>query len=89
VSSTDSALCWGWNGWGQLGDGTRTDAWSPVAVASTWLKTAKKIATGSHHTCAISGDDDVYCWGYNGDGALGLGANQLPIQSSPVPVQGL
>lgn len=26
--------CWGWNGWGQLGEGTQNDAHAPVRVAS-------------------------------------------------------
>ena len=36
-------------------------------------KTAKKIAGGGWHTCAILNDDTVKCWGYGGNGQLGYG----------------
>jgi len=36
-------------------------------------KTAKAIAAGVFHTCAILNDDTLKCWGLNGTGQLGLG----------------
>ncbi len=32
-----------------------------------------QIATGQNHTCALSDDQLLYCWGSNGDGQLGTG----------------
>ena len=80
--------CWGYNKdtidtqlTGQLGLGSsKTDNSynTPQAVdlgsASGGTKhTAKAIAAGDVHTCAILADDSVKCWGYNDYGQLGLG----------------
>ncbi|MCP4752908.1 MAG: hypothetical protein GY866_18635, partial [Proteobacteria bacterium] len=47
-------------------------AWSFKTVSQP----AKKIAAGNHHACAILNTDLAKCWGYNKDGALGLGDTQ-------------
>lgn len=86
VTAEDAAVCWGWNGWGQLGAGARTTlAQTPQPVAG--LPKAKRVTTGTHHSCAISDKDEVWCWGYNGDGQVGSGS--LPIVARPSPVAGL
>ena len=77
--------CWGANGNGQLGDGTTTDASTPVTVDG--LTGAKSLAAGWGHTCALLTGGTVDCWGYNLDGALGNGT--LVTSSTPVPVTGL
>ncbi len=73
--------CWGNNPYGQLGLGDTNDrgdgpnemgdalAVVPLGVG----RTAKAIAAGSSHTCAILDDDSVKCWGENNQGQLGLG----------------
>lgn len=35
-------------------------------------QTVKAISLGEQHTCALLADDSVKCWGYNGNGQLGL-----------------
>ncbi len=71
-----SVRCWGWNGYGQLGDGTNTDRNTPTALSS-WPsgRTAVAITAGSYHTCAILDDGSVRCWGYNNHGQLGDGTS--------------
>lgn len=32
------------------------------------------ISTGFHHTCGIIDNNDLYCWGRNDDGQLGIGS---------------
>gem|GEM_PF-6670088 len=43
---------------------------------------AKQVTTGADHTCVLSADNTVYCWGANGAGQLGQGSmvgGYLPI----------
>lgn len=77
--------CWGQNGSGQLGDGTLSDSWVPVAAGSFTDATA--VASGSSHTCALA-DGTVYCWGANDNGQLGDGGNTKQ-SATPEKVQGL
>lgn len=35
-----------------------------------------QLSAGGQHTCAVGSDQHAYCWGANGDGQLGDGANQ-------------
>jgi hypothetical protein len=69
--SNGSVKCWGYNGYGELGDGTTTDKYTPVLVTN--LADAVAISTGEYHTCALLSNGSVKCWGYNGDGELGDG----------------
>lgn len=70
--STDSvAYCWGANGEGQLGDGSRRRRSTPVPVAGGRRFAA--IGAGDSHTCAVATDGALFCWGANGRGQLGTG----------------
>jgi alpha-tubulin suppressor-like RCC1 family protein len=45
----------------------------------------KAVAAGAGHTCAIAGDQRVYCWGHNGRKQLGNGMATL-AQWAPIAV---
>ena len=71
-----SLLGWGWNDWGQLGDGSKSKRTTPVWVAPNL--DAKKIAGGGYgnsgdFTVALSTDGTVWAWGNNISGQLGNG----------------
>ena len=86
--------CWGYNYWGQLGDGTATDRGTPVDVLGL-TDGAVAIAMGGYHSCALVDDGDpntigygAKCWGENVFGNLGSGITNTGY-ASPVDVQGL
>jgi alpha-tubulin suppressor-like RCC1 family protein len=85
LKANGSAMCWGRNLEGQLGNGTTTAALSPVAV--TGLSDAVALSAGAVHTCALKTSGSVVCWGNNGDGRLGNGTTTTAL--SPVAVTGL
>jgi len=91
VKGDGSAVCWGDNYYGQLGDGTATDSFTPVAVSgldgSSPESTATAISVGGDHSCALVGDGSVKCWGWNGFGQLGDGSGIDKL--TPVTVSGL
>jgi alpha-tubulin suppressor-like RCC1 family protein len=77
--------CWGFNGQGQLGNGTTVDSSTPVPVRGATGVIA--IAGGEFHYCMIKNDGTVWCWGANYNGQLGDGT--LNSATTPVKVQGL
>jgi alpha-tubulin suppressor-like RCC1 family protein len=77
--------CWGWNTYGQVGDGTTTDKSTPTAVIGL-SNGVQAIATGGLHACALV-NGGVKCWGHNAFGQLGNGTTSR--SSIPVAVQGL
>ena len=86
VTSAGAAWCWGWNGSGQLGDGTTTAALTPVAVSYLGSGVAG-VTTGHLHSCAVTGAGAVWCWGSGGAGQLGDGTRTDAL--TPVSVSGL
>jgi alpha-tubulin suppressor-like RCC1 family protein len=78
--------CWGYNYYGQLGDGTKIDRSIPVDVAGLGSGVAA-ISTGYKHTCALTSLNAVNCWGDNTYGQLGNGTTTQ--SSNPVNVSGL
>ncbi len=58
-----SVYCWGYNGYGQLGDGTTQDSATPVNVLG--INNAVGVSLGLRHSCAILENNDIKCWGSN------------------------
>ena len=81
IKSNGTLWAWGWNLYGQLGNGTNADSRTPVQVgtAADW----KSVAAGAYHTAAIRKTGTLWSWGDNFAGELGDGTNL----TSYVPVQ--
>jgi alpha-tubulin suppressor-like RCC1 family protein len=86
LTTAGAVLCWGNNTLGQLGDGTKTQRLTPVAVAGL-SSGVRAIASGGNHTCAVTTTGAVFCWGENIAGQLGDGTTSQ--RSTPVQVSGL
>jgi alpha-tubulin suppressor-like RCC1 family protein len=90
ILDTGKVKCWGDNFWGQLGYGHTNNIGDdePVSAAADVNLgvnvTAKAISVGDSHTCAITNNDDVMCWGWSGLGQLGYG-NQDDIGDDESP----
>jgi alpha-tubulin suppressor-like RCC1 family protein len=72
LKSDGTVWAWGYNVYGQLGDGTTTQRTTPVQVSG--LSGVIAIAGGGQYwTLALKSDGTVWAWGYNGNGQFGNG----------------
>jgi len=97
IAITGVAYCWGYNQYGALGTGTMRSALLPVAVATGGRQfTAIAANDGNsiaNHTCAVDADSQMYCWGANTAGQLGIdvgpaacGSGRLAFPCELLPV---
>ncbi len=85
LCSDGTLAAWGYNFYGQLGNGLTAQSSTPVAVSKTGVlsgKTIIAIAAGTYHSFALCSDGTLAVWGYNGNGELGNGGTGF----SPLPV---
>ena len=86
--------CWGANTnglpeeGGQLGYGDLNERHAPEALSINLgvNRTAKSIAVGYFHTCAILDDNSLKCWGVNMNGQLGYGDRTCLLQPNASPI---
>ena len=65
-------FCWGGGSWGHLGDGAdggRAPAPQQVGDAADWVT----VSVGAARACALDAAGELWCWGRNDDGGLGIG----------------
>ncbi len=88
LDASGNAYAWGANAQGQLGIGTTTDSATPVPVLRGAIPVGVslvKIIPGNQHTVALGSDGNVYTWGSNLYGQLGLGDGaSTAVQKAPV-----
>jgi len=94
VTTDNRGFCWGDNRRGELGIGNNTGpetglygahSTRPVAVAGGL--TFRHLTTGHTHSCGVTTDDRVFCWGSNQYGQVGdFSSGWLKVR--PVQVAG-
>ncbi len=94
VISDGTVQCWGYNGSGELGNGTTNSTSTPTTVVGVGgagvLSGVTAVAAGPGHTCALLANGTVVCWGDNSSGELGDGFTGVGNSSStPVAVSNL
>ena len=83
LTAAGAAYCWGSNANGQLGNGTIGGTSVPAGPVSGGL-TFVALSAGGAHTCGVTSNGAIYCWGSNSSGQLGDGT--LIDRGAPVRV---
>ncbi len=89
-SAGGEVWCWGADDVGQMGDGTTTpDELSPVRVTfSDPTAVPVEVSAARGHNCARMESGEVWCWGMNNSGEIGLGSTSGFV-ATPTRVPGL
>jgi alpha-tubulin suppressor-like RCC1 family protein len=87
LDTTGKVHAWGYNNYGQLGNGASTNVLIPTAIAygSIATRSIVAIAAGLNNTVALDTTGNVHVWGRNDYGQLGNGTttgSTVPIQVS-------
>ena len=86
LTSAGGVKCWGYDGDGEIGDGTTVDKTTPTDVSGLSSGVAA-ISAGDKHTCALTSSGGAKCWGENLYGELGDGTTTN--KTTPTGVIGL
>lgn len=81
-----TAVCWGGNSWGELGNGTLVSSDTPVTVrvnALFPLSNIVSLSVGGSKVCAVLSSGAVRCWGA---GHVGLGTGSTTPIENPYPL---
>lgn len=82
-------FAWGAGSEGQLGTGDfKETTFIPSKIKALTDIKIIQVACGHYHSLALSADSQVFSWGKNSQGQLGLG-EQFPSQASPQRVRSL
>uniref|UniRef100_A0A8C8DEA4 BTB domain-containing protein n=3 Tax=Oncorhynchus TaxID=8016 RepID=A0A8C8DEA4_ONCTS len=76
LTNTGEVYAWGYNNCGQVGSGSTANQPTPRRVSNCLQnKVVVSITCGQTSSLAVVENGEVYGWGYNGNGQLGLGNN--------------
>ena len=89
ILDDNSLFCWGSNNVGQLGQMTTGNSYDSVGGRISTLPVeidlgqgVASVAVGYNHTCAITLAEDLFCWGKNNWGQIGIGNYSNSVSAS-------
>jgi alpha-tubulin suppressor-like RCC1 family protein len=94
LRSDGTVVAWGYNYDGQAGVGTQNYVWSPervcapgqTAPCSLFLTDIVALASGGGgHTLAVANTGEIWAWGFNKSGQIGIGNNGVTIDRVLIP----
>ncbi|MEO8107319.1 MAG: RCC1 repeat-containing protein [Actinomycetes bacterium] len=91
VNANRYVHCWGAGGDGQLGNGSRTNALTPLQVDATGFGSdlPETVAATPHGTCAMGLSGSLYCWGVDESSAAGISSTApVTLASAPTSLDG-
>jgi len=80
VKTDGSLWAWGWNAFGQLGNGAAGDRSKPVKIINEGVTA---VSAGGSHSLALKEDGSLWAWGSNDYGQLGDGADNSGEPDDP------
>ena len=88
LTGEGQVYCWGYDSLGQVGTpgfgwGAEVLVPEPIDIPGR----VKAIDTGVSHTCALTEDERVFCWGSNDSGRLGL-PESFNVRLEPHAIEG-
>lgn len=86
------AYCWGYNRWGELGNGQAGAHHSVPVPVATEVRFVEIIA-GNRHSCALTEESEVWCWGVasltggisTNDDCGGIDCTTIPARVDGIP----
>jgi hypothetical protein len=85
LSTTGLVYSWGQNTHGQLGLGHKNVAFYPTVIETLRPTPVHSISAGGEHSACVTTERQLYTWGNNASGQLGLGSTEthaVPILNS-------
>nr|XP_015199041.1 PREDICTED: RCC1 domain-containing protein 1 isoform X1 [Lepisosteus oculatus] len=77
LTAAGAVYTWGSGSHGQLGHGGLDSQAEPQVVEALWGLSMRDVAAGGWHSACISAGGDLYVWGWNDRGQLGLPSRGL------------
>jgi len=83
VGAAGAVWCWGYGGYGQLGNGFKNNSSFAIPVvvdaSSAAFTGVKQISASYYHVCVLKTDSTVWCWGDNTYGEIGTGSSAATV----------
>jgi alpha-tubulin suppressor-like RCC1 family protein len=83
ITTERTLFCWGRNTSGELGINSTNPVGPPTQVNILGETLVTQVAAGTGHTCAITGDAKMFCWGDDVAGELGIDFTTTATEQCP------